>query len=52
MPPSAPCDGKTVVITGAANGLGQAVAIAFVAAGADRIAIMDSFNSSFSETLE
>ena len=52
MPPSAPCDGKTVAITGAANGLGQAVAIAFVAAGADRIAIMDSFNSSFSETLE
>lgn len=53
MSPSAipaPCAGKTVVVTGAAKGLGQAAAVAFAAAGAERIAIVDS--SSTPDTLE
>ncbi|CAG8888091.1 unnamed protein product [Penicillium egyptiacum] len=41
-PITALCAGKTVVITGAAQGLSQAAAVAFAAAGAKRIAIVDS----------
>jgi NAD(P)-dependent dehydrogenase (short-subunit alcohol dehydrogenase family) len=47
---TAPCADKTVVITGAAQGLGQAAAVAFAAAGAKRIAIVDS--SCTSDTIE
>ncbi|EPS34782.1 hypothetical protein PDE_09746 [Penicillium oxalicum 114-2] len=43
---SALCTGKTVVVTGAAGCLGQAVAVAFAAAGAERIAMVDNFNAS------
>ena len=42
----APCDGKTVLVTGAATGMGQATVISFAAAGADRIAIVDRVDAS------
>lgn len=42
----APCVGKTVFVTGAARGMGQAIAISFAAAGADRIAMMDRVDAS------
>ncbi|SPQ26426.1 f4c8bcf1-b867-429f-82be-12c83ab238ca [Thermothielavioides terrestris] len=35
----APCAGKTVLITGAAKGLGRAIAVSYAKAGASRIAI-------------
>jgi NAD(P)-dependent dehydrogenase (short-subunit alcohol dehydrogenase family) len=49
-PVTALCADKTVVITGAAQGLGQAAAVAFAAAGAKRIAIVDS--TCTSDTIE
>lgn len=45
---SSPFTGEVVVVTGAAEGLGQEAVVAFVAAGAERIAIVDS--SSISDT--
>lgn len=42
----APCVGRTVFVTGAATGMGQAIAISFAAAGADRIAIVDRLDAS------
>ncbi|KAJ5512747.1 hypothetical protein N7463_002299 [Penicillium fimorum] len=43
---SAPCAGKTVVITGAAQDLSQAAAVAFAAAGAKRIAMVNTSGTS------
>ncbi|KAJ5598868.1 hypothetical protein N7537_008952 [Penicillium hordei] len=43
---SAPCAGKTVVITGAAEDLSQAAAVAFATAGVKRIAMVNSSGTS------
>lgn len=42
----APCVGKTVFVTGAAKGMGQATVVSFAAAGVDRIAIVDHVDAS------
>ena len=44
------CSGKTVFITGAAAGIGQASAILFATAGADRIALADYIDATITRT--
>jgi NADP-dependent 3-hydroxy acid dehydrogenase YdfG len=46
----APCAGKTVLVTGAAQGMGRAIVISYARAGASRIAITDRKDASATST--